>query len=429
MPGMGENGVMQRARRVAMISMHTSPLALPGSGDAGGMNVYILEVARHLAQQGTEVEIFTRATASEQPLKVSVTDGVTVHNVPAGPYEGLRKEQLPRQLCAFTAAVLRAEAHRPEGYYEIVHSHYWLSGQVGWVASERWQIPLVHSMHTMAKVKNLALAAGDSPEPHERVLGEEQVVSAADMLIANTETEADDLVTLYHADPDRLAVALPGVDLQSFSPGSQAPGRARLGVAADDLVVLFVGRIQPLKAPDVLVAAAAEMVARRPDLRGRLKVVINGGLSGSGLDRAAHLPQLIERLGLSDVVRLMPPVPREELPDLYRAADVVVVPSYSESFGLVAVEAQACGIPVVASRVGGLTTAVGDGGVLVAGHDPSAFAAAIESVILDPATRTRMALLARRHAEKFSWAGTAAATRAAYDEALAMQPVLLRRYA
>ncbi len=420
---------MHRAGRVAMISMHTSPLAMPGSGDAGGMNVYVLEVAKHLAVSGTEVEIFTRATSSEQPPRVSVTDGVTVHHLPAGPYEGLRKEQLPAQLCAFTAAVLRAEAHRPEGYYDLVHSHYWLSGQVGWVASERWQIPLVHSMHTMAKVKNLALAAGDDPEPYERVLGEEQVVAAADMLIANTETEADDLVTLYHADPERIAVALPGVDLQTFSPGPMAPGRQRLGVEQDDILVLFVGRIQPLKAPDVLVAATHRMLMRRPELRPRLKVVINGGLSGSGFDRSGHLPQLIADLGMQDVIRLMPPVPRDELADLYRAADVVVVPSYSESFGLVAVEAQACGVPVVASRVGGLTTAVGDGGVLVAGHDPDDFASAIESVVLQPATRQRMSVLARRHAEKFSWAATEQATREAYDEALAQRPLLLRRYA
>lgn len=412
-----------------MISMHTSPLAMPGSGDAGGMNVYVLETAKELARQGTEVEIFTRATASDQAPRVAVADGVTVRHLPAGPYEGLRKEQLPGQLCAFTAAVLRAEAHRPEGYYDLVHSHYWLSGQVGWVAAERWQIPLVHSMHTMAKVKNLTLAAGDTPEPYERVLGEEQVVAAADMLIANTETEADDLVTLYHADPERIEVALPGVDLDLFAPGPQAPGRARLGMTPEDIVLLFVGRIQPLKAPDILVRAAADLLAQHPEWRDRLKVVINGGLSGNGIDRAADLPRLIESLGLTDVVRMMAPVPRAELADLYRAADVVVVPSYSESFGLVAVEAQACGIPVVASRVGGLTTAVGDGGVLVAGHEPHRFAAALESIITDPERQARMARLAREHALQFSWAATARSIRAAYQLAADSRPILMRRYA
>ncbi len=412
-----------------MISMHTSPLAIPGSGDAGGMNVYVLEVARELARQGREVEIFTRATSSEQPPRVDVADGVSVHHVVAGPYEGLRKEQLPAQMCAFTAAVLHAEAHRPEGYYDVVHSHYWLSGQVGWVAAERWRIPLVHSMHTMAKVKNLTLAAGDPPEPFERVLGEEQVVAAADRLVANTETEADDLITLYHADPERISVALPGVDLRAFSPGSVGEARTSFGFGADDIVLLFVGRIQPLKAPDVLVAAAAELLRRHPRWRPRLKVVINGGPSGSGIDRADELPKLIADLGLHDVVTLMEPVSREVLPTLYRAADVVVVPSYSESFGLVAVEAQACGTPVVASRVGGLTTAVGDGGVLVAGHDPHDFAGALESVLVGPGRREQMSHAARRHAEQFSWSATAEATVRAYDLAVAERPVLLRRYA
>ena len=420
---------MPRARRVAMVSMHTSPLAMPGSGDAGGMNVYVLETAKELARQGTEVEVFTRATSSEQPPRVHVQDGVTVRHLSAGPYEGMRKEQLPGQLCAFTAAVLRAEAHRPEGYYDVVHSHYWLSGQVGWVAAERWQIPLIHSMHTMAKVKNLTLAAGDTPEPYERVVGEEQVVGAADMLIANTETEADDLITLYHADPQHIAVAPPGVDLVTFSPGSASPGRLRLGLREDDIVLLFVGRIQPLKAPDILIKAAAEILQRRPELRPRLKVIINGGLSGSGIDRAADLPHLIDAFGLHDVVTMMQPVPRDALADLYRAADVVVVPSYSESFGLVAVEAQACGTPVVASRVGGLTTAVGDGGVLVAGHDPAAFATALLGLIDDPVGRSRAAGLARRHAEQFSWSATATLIQQAYDEALSQRPILLRRYA
>jgi len=420
---------MHRARRVAMISMHTSPLAIPGRGDAGGMNVYVLEVAKELANRGTEVEIFTRATSGAQPARTQVADGVSVHHVTAGPYEGLRKEHLPAQMCAFTASVLRAEAHRPEGYYDIVHSHYWLSGQVGWVAAERWQIPLLHSMHTMAKVKNLTLAAGDSPEPFERILGEEQVVAAADGLIANTETEAEDLITLYDAQPERITVALPGVDLDAFSPTPRSAARARHGFRQDDIVLLFVGRLQPLKAPDILVKAAAELVAQHPEWRGRLRVVINGGPSGSGIERAGELPALIAGLGLQDVVTLMDPIRREALPDLYRAADLVVVPSHSESFGLVAVEAQACGTPVIASRVGGLTTAVGDGGVLVAGHEPRDYATAMESVLVEPGRREWMSRAARRHAERFSWTATAEATQRAYDLALQSQPIPLRRYA
>lgn len=224
-------------------------------------------------------------------------------------------------------------------------------------------------------------------------------------------------------------VALPGVDLKAFRPGSMSAGRARYGLREDDIVLLFVGRLQPLKAPDVLVAAAAELVARHPHWRPRLKVIINGGPSGSGIERAEELPKLIADLGLQDVVQLMDPIPRDLLPDLYRAADVVVVPSYSESFGLVAVEAQACGTPVVASRVGGLTTAVGDGGVLVAGHDPRAFASALESVIVEPGRREWMSVAARRHAEQFSWGRTAESTQAAYDRVVQGRPSAWLRYA
>ena len=229
--------------------------------------------------------------------------------------------------------------------------------------------------------------------------------------------------------PERITVTLPGEDLRTFQPGSTTAARARYGLRPDDIVLLFVGRLQPLKAPDVLVAAAADLVARHPGWRPRLKVVINGGPSGSGIERADELPKLIADLGLQDVVSLMDPIPREALPDLYRAADVVVVPSYSESFGLVAVEAQACGTPVVASRVGGLTTAVGDGGVLVAGHDPRDFASALESVIVEPGRRESMSVAARRHAEQFSWARTAEATQSAYNAAIDERPTILRRYA
>ena len=234
--------------------------------------------------------------------------GVTVRHVTAGPFQGLSKEDLPGQLCAVTSGVLRAEAARPEGWYDLVHSHYWLSGQVGWLAAERWNVPLVHAMHTMAKVKNLTLAEGDLPEPEGRVIGEQQVVDAADRIVANTDDEADQLVDLYGADPGHVAVVHPGVDLDVFSPGDKALSRARLGVDADRTVLLFVGRIQPLKAPDVLVRALAAMVARTPSLRETLQVVICGGPSGSGLAHPHALEDLAVELGVRDLVRFVPPV-------------------------------------------------------------------------------------------------------------------------
>ena len=199
--------------RVAMISLHTSPLDQPGTGDAGGMNVYVIELAKRLGAQGIDVDVFTRATSSALPQVVEAADRVLVRHIAAGPFEGLTKGELPGQLCTFAREVLRAEALQPLGHYDAVHSHYWLSGQVGALARDRWNVPLVHSMHTMAKVKNEALAEGDTPEPLSRVIGEEQVVEAADLLVANTDTEARQLVDLYGASPDAVEVIHPGVDL------------------------------------------------------------------------------------------------------------------------------------------------------------------------------------------------------------------------
>jgi D-inositol-3-phosphate glycosyltransferase len=408
-----------RPRRVAVFSLHTSPLEQPGTGDAGGMNVYIAQTATRMAALGTEVEIFTRATSSDIPPVAELTPGVTVRNVVAGPFEGLDKNDLPAQLCAFAAGALRVEARHEPGYYDIVHSHYWLSGQVGWLARERWGVPLVHTAHTLAKVKNAALADGDTPEPRIRVVGEEQVVADADRLVANTRVEADELINLYDADPHVVATIPPGVDLQRFTPGSQESARAALGLSADALVFAFVGRIQPLKAPDVLLRATAELLRRYPELHRNLVVLVAGGPSGSGFDRPEALHELAAQLGISDVVRFLPPQAGSALTAVYRAADIVAVPSFNESFGLVALEAQACGTPVVAAAVGGLPVAVDDGvsGLLVSGHDTGQWADALASVALDPGLRSGFAAAARSHAAQFSWQRTTEALLDTYAQA------------
>jgi len=408
-------------RRLAMVSVHTSPLDQPGTGDAGGLNVYVVELSRRLAALGVEVDVVTRATSSDLPPAVELTPGVTVRHVTAGPYEGLAKEDLPGQLCAFAAGLLRIEAAREPGWYDLVHSHYWLSGQVSWLAAERWDVPLVHSMHTMAKVKNLTLADDDSPEPLARAIGESQVVAAADRLVANTDEEAGQLVELYDADPVRVVTVPPGVDLDLFTPGSRPAARRAVGLPDDSFVLLFVGRIQPLKAPDVLLRAAARLVEHRPDLRDRLVVAVVGGPSGSGLARPEALETLSARLGLRESTRFVDPLAQAGLPDWYRAADVTVVPSYSESFGLVAIEAQACGTPVVAASVGGLRTAVADGrsGVLVAGHDPADYADVLGRLAADDAERLRLGRGAVAHATGFGWGTTAAAMLEVYSDALA----------
>ena len=408
----------RRLHRIAMVTVHTSPLAQPGEGDAGGMNVYVLEVARQLARRDIAVDLFTRTTSAAQPPVVEVEPGVVVRHLAAGPYEGLSKEDLPGQLCAFAAGMMRVAAHAPPGYYDLVHSHYWLSGQVGWLAADRWGVPLVHTMHTMARVKNLHLADGDEPEPRGREIGEAQVVEAADRLVANTDREARELIELYDADPSRVAVAEPGVDLTMFSPGSKAEARARVGIPADAVLLLFVGRIQPLKAPDVLVRAAAELVRRRPDLRSRLVVGILGGASGTGVRNPMGLAELAQQLGIADLVRFVPPVDRSTLAQWYRAADLVAVPSHSESFGLVAVEAQACGTPVVAANVGGLPTAVGPAGILVDGHDTADWATALEAVLRDPRGAAALARTSVEHAAGFSWARTAGRLAEVYADAM-----------
>ena len=408
-----------RPARVAMISMHTSPLDQPGTGDAGGMNVYIVELARRLAAAGTDVEIFTRSTSSQLPEIVEMSPGVLVRHIDAGPYQGLSKDELPAQLCEFSRGVLRAEAAAPPGWYDLVHSHYWLSGQVGALAAERWAVPLVHSMHTMAKVKNASLAAGDSPEPRTREIGEQQVVDAADRLVANTDDEARELHDLYGAALGEVSVVSPGVDLDLFSPGEQSAARARLGLPQDALVLLFAGRIQPLKSPDLLLHAAARLVAQQPEIRARLVVAVVGGPSGSGLEHPEALSDLADELGIADIVRFAPPASQRDLADWYRAATLACVPSRNESFGLVAAEAQACGTPVVAASVGGLRTAVADGssGLLVGSHDPDAWADALGRLLAAPAEIERLGQGARLHARRFGWDATALGTLDCYVDA------------
>jgi D-inositol-3-phosphate glycosyltransferase len=414
----------QLPRRVAMLSVHTSPLDQPGTGDAGGMNVYIVELSRQLAALGIEVEIFTRATRSDLPTEVRLDDGVLVRHVTAGPYEGLGKADLPAQMCAFTAGLLRVEAAYEPGFYDLVHSHYWLSGQVGWVAAERWGVPLVHTAHTLAKVKNAALAEGDAPEPLVRVIGEQQVVDASTRLVASTPAEARELTDLYAADPDQVDVVAPGVDLEVFRPGSTAASRAELGLPPDADLLLFVGRIQPLKAPDVLLRAAAELLRRDPERRRQLVVAVLGGPSGSGLDTPRDLRHLAEHLGVDDVVHFEPPVAHEQLAVWYRAASVVLVPSHNESFGLVALEAQACGTPVVAAAVGGLRTAVRDevSGLLVEGHDPRDYARALARILDDAELRTTLATGGVAHAASFGWDATARGVLRSYSAAIEELP-------
>ena len=406
--------------RIATISVHTSPLDQPGTGDAGGLNVYVVEVAKRLADRGTEVEIFTRAVSRDAPPVTELTPGVLVRHVTAGPFEELDKADIPAQICHFTFEVLRIEAAYSPGRYDLVHAHYWLSGQVGAVAKERWGVPLVQSMHTLGKVKNAALATGDSAEPDTRIRGEAEVIAAADRLVANTAEEARQLTGLYGADASRVETVHPGVDLSVFRPSRQADARRALGLPADAVVLLFAGRMQPLKGPDILLRAVADMISADPGLGHRLAVVFVGGPSGLGRNDPDMVTQLAARLGISGVVRLEPPCPQPELAEWYRAATIVAVPSYSESFGLVALEAQACGTPVVAAAVGGLRTAVchGESGILVDSHDPADYARVLRQLAASPRALARMSAGAIRHASGFGWSAAVDRLLAVYKGAV-----------
>ena len=398
--------------------VHTSPLDQPGAGDAGGMNIYVVESAERMAAMGVSVDIFTRRHNPDLPDIVELSPGVRVRHLNIGEYSAT-KEELPALIPNLSDAFSKV---LEDEKYDVLHSHYWISGKVAMPVAKKFGIPLAHTMHTMARVKNMNLAEGERPEPMIRVQGETQVVAAADALIANTDAEAASLVSLYEACPDNVSVVSPGVDLYTFTAGNgRKAAREAVGLPQDAHILAFVGRIQPHKGPEVLIRAVAEMLNHSPHLRPKLITVIMGGASGSGLGEVERLKDLTSWLNISDVVRFENPVPRAQIPQWYRAADLVCVPSYSESFGLVALEAQACGTPVVATAVGGLRTAIADGisGVLVDGHDPRAWSSVLARLIQEPQRRVLLSMGAIEHASHFGWDATARGTLDIYDRIIA----------
>ena len=405
--------------RVAMLMVHSCPLEQAGIGDAGGMNIYVAESAARMAAQGVEVDIFTRRDHLDLPAVVELSPGVNVHHLDAGHDLHWTKEQVPAHFNELTAEFKKALS--TDQSYDLIHSHYWLSGKVAMPVAKELKLPLVHTMHTMARVKNLNLAEGERPEPMIRVQGETQIVAVASALTANTDAEAASLVSLYDACPDTVHLVTPGVDLYNFTPGAgRTAARKVIGIEADTHVVTFVGRIQPHKGPELLIRATAEMVSHSPHLRPKLRVFIIGGASGINGSEVERLKELVSWLNIDDVISFLPPVPRNELPNWYRAADLVCVPSYSESFGLVALEAQACGTPVVATAVGGLRTAVADGisGVLVDGHDPRARSSVLARLLQEPQRRVLLSMGAIEHASHFGWDATARGTLDIYDQVI-----------
>ncbi|MFN2609025.1 MAG: glycosyltransferase [Acidimicrobiales bacterium] len=401
-------------RRLAVLSFHTSPLAQPGAGDGGGMNVYVHSLSSALARAGVDCDVFTRSWRPGLPPVVAVEPGFRVHHVPAGPPGPVDREDMADLVGAFTAGVLdRLVAAGPP---DLIHANYWLSGVAGHALKHELGLPLVSTFHTLARVK----AEAAQFESEHRARAEAEVVGCSDAILASSGEERDQLAHLYDARPERVEVVPPGVDHERFAPGDRAAARAQLGLGAGP-VLLFVGRIQPLKGVDVAIKAAARIPG--------VTLVVVGGPSGPDGEAEGHrLEHLVARLELGASVRFVPPQPHARLAAWYRAADACLVPSRSESFGLVALEAAACGTPVVAAAVGGLQTLVDHGitGYLVDGRDATAFAAFAARVVDDPSLAARMGAAAAARARRFSWSITAARLRRLYADLTARDLVECR---
>ncbi len=393
-------------RRVAMLSLHTSPLAQPGWGDGGGMNVYVRTLASYLARAGVACDVLTRADAPDLPDIVEVEEGFRVVHLRAGPTAPVGRDVLPE----LTEDLLDAcRRFLPGQQYDLLHANYWISGAVAHRLKHELDLPLVSTFHTLARVK---AAAGVEDDPLQRSRVEADTIACSDLVVASTDQEVQQLVTLYGADRDRIEVVPPGVDHEAFHPGDRDAARASLGLR-DRRVLLFVGRIQPLKGAGLAVRCLAAL----GDPSATLLIV--GGPSGrDGAAEELRVRELVSAFGLDDQVRFVPPQPHDALAEYYRAADVCLVPSRTESFGLVALEAAACGTPVVAAAVGGLRSIVLDGstGFLVEGRDPEDFAAPVARLLAKPELVDDMGAVAHAQSRRYAWSTTAARLRRLYGD-------------
>ena len=385
--------------------MHTSPLAQPGTGDGGGMNVYVRELGAALARAGVSADIYTRADSPEQPDVVNVEPGLRVFHIDAGPRAHLDKAELPYVIDEFAYGVHYRLNESPA---DAIHANYWLSGLAAHELKHQLGLPLVSTFHTLDRVK-----AEDSDDNAGRAEAEAAVIGCSDAILASCDVEASQLRDLYDADPSRIEIVAPGVDHAFFAPGDRRQARRALGFDEDAPMLLFVGRIQPLKGLDVAVRALASLNNERAHL-----VVVGGPSGPDGDAEVGRVHALVKALGVDDRVRFVPPQRHELLSTYYRAADVCLVPSRSESFGLVALEAAACGTPVVASGVGGLLTLVDHGrtGFLVEGRDPDAFARYTDEILRDADLAGAFALNAARRSRAYTWSVAAARLRRLYAD-------------
>src|SRR5271163_1649526 len=404
-------------RRLAVLSLHTSPLAQPGTGDGGGMNVYVRELTSALARSDVACDVFTRAWSADLPPVVDVEPGLRVHHVQAGPLAVLPKESLPAVVEEFTAGVLDRMAAAPAAGqlpYTSVHANYWLSGLSGHVIKHELNLPLVCTFHTLDRVKAESMPEEvEADMPHRRAEAEASIIDCSDAVLASCTVEADQIASLYGGEPGRIRIVPPGVDHAFFGPGHRPQARRALGLPLGGRLLLFVGRIQPLKCADAAVETLVELSADGDE---PYRLVVVGGPHGEKSLQGLH--DAADARGVREHVHFVAPQPHELLSSYYRAADVCIVPSRSESFGLVALEAAACGTPVVASAVGGLTTLVDHGhtGYLVDDPDPVAYAAAVRKVFDEPLAAERLSTASVLRARRYTWRAAARALVELHDE-------------
>jgi D-inositol-3-phosphate glycosyltransferase len=391
---------------IAVVSVHTSPLARPGTRDSGGMNVYIRQLSHEMGRRAHTMDIFTRRTDPDTPEVTVIDERTRVIQIDAGA-PGAEKAALRRFLPQFRDGVL-AFQRRDGRSYDLVHSHYWLSGWVGQTLKTAWQVPHVIMFHTLGEVKNRHHL--NEREPDHRIHDERLVAHEVDRVICASQGEKEMIVSLYGVPSQRITVVPCGVDTDVFRPLDRASIRRNLGVAANEQVVLFVGRIEPLKGIDVLLRAVSH-------LDGRFRVLVIGG-DGKDVARKSELAALAAELRIAAKVTFLDAVPHDDLPLYYNAADICVVPSYYESFGLVAVEAMACGVPVIASRVGGLKETVQDGqtGYLIPWLCPEPFAERLELLLNNEPMRLSLGRGARAAAERYHWSEVAARVEDVYHD-------------
>lgn len=401
-----------RPHRVAMLSLHTSPLASLGGNEAGGMNVYVRAVAQELGRLGTQVDVFTRRDDPRAPEVIEFAPGARLVHIAAGPPTALDKSEMEQVTDEFADGVEAFSARQPAPY-ELVHSHYWLSALAGERPARAWAVPHLAMFHTLGEVKLRARAS--EHESPRRLETERRLVHAVDRVVAATEHERRLLRQIYRVPPARVEVIPLGVDLERFQPRDRAAARAVLGVAPGDRILLAIGRIQPLKGLDILIRALADMTDRAG-----VRLLVIGG-DDRALPEIARLRATADEVGVTDAVEFVGPVPHDDLATYYNAADLVVVPSFYESFGLVAVEAMASGVPVVASRVGGLASTVADGrtGYLIPWRCPEPFAEKIELLLRNEPLRAALGAAGVLRMQAYSWRSVAERLRTLYAGAIA----------